>query len=983
MKKRIIALLIALAMLLSLMPTVAEDWLDLDALMQDIELEEQQNGLSAKRFVESLALLPEKTALYTDEALEDLFGTLNKETIAYVIERKEGEVPKEDTLLVAVAVKGSLELLYCLAGETVALTPDEANAPGVGYQVPGTNVWLNEADIALAERPEQEEVPVDEIEVPDFVFDDLFDQTEVLDQDDKATVQIITDVADVITTVGEYVTVSVEASGVASYQWQWSADGTNWNNNTGSGYNKASMTFKMTAAFSGRKYRCKLTGEDGSIKYTRDAVVSLPLAITSSPADQMVKNGETVTLTVKAVGAKTYQWQYSTNGNTWNNNTSAGYNKATFSFKMAKAQNGRYYRCVVTGYDGETAETEPARIFNAMAILTQPESQSVAVGGTVQLSVEAVGVATYQWQWSSNGETWTNNTSYGYNKANFSFTISAAQNGRQYRCELTDADGNVIYTKPAFIYTGLGIVAHPQSQSVRVGEYVYLTVKAVGVESYQWQWTKDGGVTWNNNTGTGYNTAMIGFKMQSSFVGRQYRCKLTGADGTVLYTDPATLYTGIVIVTEPHNVVANVGDTITLSVEAMGVDTYQWPWSSNGETWTNNTGAGYNKAEFSFKMGAAQNGRQYRCELSDADGNVKYTKAVVLSTPVNITAQPESVVALAGETVTFTVVATGVQAYQWQWSADGETWKNNTSAGCKTATFSFKMGAAQSGRQYRCALTGYDDEVVYTEPATLLIGMQITTQPEAVQVWPVGDTVALSLKASGAKSYQWQYSTNGGDTWSNNGSTGNKTDTMTFKMTASLNGRQFRCKVTGYDDTVDYCNIVTIYVPVTITVDVSAVPVDIGDTVSLSVTAAGVKSYQWQYSTDDGATWRNNTSAGYNTNAFSFTMTAAMEGRMYRCELTGYDDEVTYTSAVTIVTVAASEFTYTKTSDGTGMVITGYLGNSTSVVVPARINNLPVKEIGAHAFEGNTTITSIDLPDSVLYIREAAFKNCTNLAQMN
>lgn len=60
-------------------------------------------------------------------------------------------------------------------------------------------------------------------------------------------------------------------------------------------------------------------------------------------------------------------------------------------------------------------------------------------------------------------------------------------------------------------------------------------------------------------------------------------------------------------------------------------------------------------------------------------------------------------------------------------------------------------------------------------------------------------------------------------------------------------------------------------------------------------------------------------------------------------------------------------------------VITGYHGEDKSITVPASIDGYPVVKIGDGAFEGNTTITDVRLPDSVTEIGARAFKNCTAL----
>lgn len=60
-------------------------------------------------------------------------------------------------------------------------------------------------------------------------------------------------------------------------------------------------------------------------------------------------------------------------------------------------------------------------------------------------------------------------------------------------------------------------------------------------------------------------------------------------------------------------------------------------------------------------------------------------------------------------------------------------------------------------------------------------------------------------------------------------------------------------------------------------------------------------------------------------------------------------------------------------------IITGYNGSEAYLTIPGTINGYPVVKIGDSAFEGNTTITEVYLPDSVEEIGAKAFKNCTEL----
>ena len=47
-----------------------------------------------------------------------------------------------------------------------------------------------------------------------------------------------------------------------------------------------------------------------------------------------------------------------------------------------------------------------------------------------------------------------------------------------------------------------------------------------------------------------------------------------------------------------------------------------------------------------------------------------------------------------------------------------------------------------------------------------------------------------------------------------------------------------------------------------------------------------------------------------------------------------------------------------------------------------KIAGLPVVRIGASAFEGNTALTTVDLPDCIQTIGTRAFANCTNLSEI-
>ena len=98
-----------------------------------------------------------------------------------------------------------------------------------------------------------------------------------------------------------------------------------------------------------------------------------------------------------------------------------------------------------------------------------------------------------------------------------------------------------------------------------------------------------------------------------------------------------------------------------------------------------------------------------------------------------------------------------------------------------------------------------------------------------------------------------------------------------------------------------------------------------------------------------------------------------------RLDLTNWDWN-TKTGATFTVTVAAA--TNTFYFDETTGTITKYVETDTVVVIPSKINGVPVETIGNTAFQ-NSAVTSVTIPDSVTAIYSGAFANCSQLTNIS
>ena len=241
---------------------------------------------------------------------------------------------------------------------------------------------------------------------------------------------------------GKTVTFSVVATGATSYQWQ-TYNNSKWTNLSWTGATTNKMTFTSDAKYSGKKFRCVIS--DGKNKIATDTVVFKVLSIKTQPTTQYVIEGKTVTFSVDAPGAATYQWQ-TYNNSKWTNLSWTGATTNKMTFTSAPKYSGKKFRCVIS--DGKNKIATDTVVFRTLSIKTQPTSQSVVEGETVTLSIDAPGAASYQWQ-TYNGAKWANLSWTGANTSQLKFVSDWKYNGKKFRCVVKDSAGNSLASNEA------------------------------------------------------------------------------------------------------------------------------------------------------------------------------------------------------------------------------------------------------------------------------------------------------------------------------------------------------------------------------------------------------------------------------------------------------------------------------------------------------------------------------------------------------
>ena len=499
-------------------------------------------------------------------------------------------------------------------------------------------------------------------------------------------------------------------------------------------YDSATKSIKVAAGLSEGTYKAVFKVSNGlanlDTRFNFTVTVKDNFSISTQPADKNLKVGSTAKFTVAALGeGLSYQWYYRTSSSgSWQTTSLTGNKTATLSVKVTEGRNGYQYRCKVTDAKNRDIYSDPATLTVKTSITTQPADQNLAVGSTAKFSVEATGAGlSYQWYYrTSSSGSWKTTSLTGAKTTTLSVKVTEARNGYQYRCKITDANGKNTYSKAATL-TVQGkpvITSQPSSRTASVGESVTFSVSATGATAYQWYWRKNADASWAKSTATGCTTATLTIEATSARNGYQYRCAVTNASGTV-YSNAATrtIESKPVITSQPVSRTASAGESVTFSVSATDAILYQWYWRKSADSsWAKSTATGCTSSTLTIEATSSRNGYQYRCAVTNGSGTVYSNAATltVVSKPV-ITTQPSDKTASVGDTVKFTVKATGASSYQWYWRKNAnDTWKKSTATGCTTATLSIEATTTRSGYQYRCVVTNASGSVT-SEFATLTV----------------------------------------------------------------------------------------------------------------------------------------------------------------------------------------------------------------------------------------------------------------------
>jgi GEVED domain len=561
-----------------------------------------------------------------------------------------------------------------------------------------------------------------------------------------------------------------------SFQWQSSADSTNWNNISGA-TGDSLRTAQSITSFYRRRIACS-SFENFSIPVKVSSIVLQGGTAAATVATHTCGQGEfAVTITGGTAGS--YQWQQSADSIIWNNISGA-----TAAILTTSATATGFYRRQVSCPGGNSAFSSGARV-----IVTAPMGGSAQAADSVHCGSNNILVTVngssyntglgFQWQSSPDGNNWTNINGASTDSLR-TLLFSDTWYRRQTGCGSFTAFSTA---KKVAIKAPLAGQATANAGSVNCGDSVTLgnTLNIAG-HTYQWQQSSDS-IAWNNingATGSTYTARPIG----TTWYRRSANCGGLGNVSVPVKVSFNAMDGGIT-----NDIGSNYGCPVyqaIFSVSGGSIGSYQWQQSTDSTNWNDIPGA--TTAQIYYEPQQPVN--WFRRKVTCVNGNFAFSvpskiaydgpsaSYIVISPPFDTVSCSNPHIQLAafgllsGSTITFT----------WQKSLDSVSWVDVT----PPLSVFYADIYPNVTAYYRCKTSCVSLSTYSNVKKIVVIGSasnNSTTVRGTGRICP-GSSFTVTVTNAGDTTnatYQWQRSSNG-SSWTDIG--GATTSILTTSQTA-------------------------------------------------------------------------------------------------------------------------------------------------------------------------------------------------------
>ncbi|HLO66813.1 MAG TPA: immunoglobulin domain-containing protein [Holophaga sp.] len=550
--------------------------------------------------------------------------------------------------------------------------------------------------------------------------------------------------------------------------------------------------------------------------------------ILAQPKGMYIQTGKPFALAVTTTGkpAPAYQWM---KGGT----SIQGATLPEYKVAAATAADSGAYTVRITNAQGSvTSEAATVTVLDLPVITADPVAVTTGAGMGATLQVTATGGAPLSYQWMRDGQAVSGATS-----ATYAIAAAAPTNAGTYTVTVSNPVG--VATSKAATITVVPplVVTAPASAAVVDGGMVSFSVTPAGLAPYTFQWLKNGVAI----TGAQASTYAIPAALWATENGAQYACTVTDALNRTVTTAFATVTVTPIapaVTADPADLALMAGEPATFTVGISGTlpIAYQWYNGSTpvaGATSNTLTLAAVTKADEGL----------YWVKATNAAGTVSTKYAKLSVNPLLSVSGPANQSVNDGATATFSVVATGVAPYTYQWYRGATLVTGAQSASYTTPA---TVWATDNGAQFTCKVSDSLARTVTSSAATLVVvpaAPAITSQP-ADKAVTAGTAATFSVTATGTAPLGYQWYLKGAAV------TGATSSTWTLSSPAVADtGSVYVVVSNGAGQTVTSSTVtLTVTAPPspTISVHPASKTVTAPDGATFSVTASGGSlNYQW------------------------------------------------------------------------------------------------------------------------------------------
>lgn len=526
-------------------------------------------------------------------------------------------------------------------------------------------------------------------------------------------------------------------------------------------------------------------------------------------------------------------------------------------------------------------------------ITMQPVDRQTKAGETVTFEAAAQGEGlTYQWYYkkpdSSRWSVWNS-----HDTPVTSAPANPTWNGMRVYCRITDSSGNSVATRAALISLSEPVVMTAQPVDVRLnlGETAYFRVEAKGKGKlkYQWYYRKSNSELWTKWKGhTASDTEAVA---NNSWNGMQVFCLVTDSAGSSVPSDFATVTVidSPTVILQPRSTRITQSDLAAFTVNG-GTEglVYQWFYIPAGG-FTGVKMMGRNDPTLTLSVDESWNGSQVYCRLKSPGGSMVFSdRAEIISgeKPI-ITSQPQSVVSKVGNSMKFSVKASGDELrYRWFFR-----YKNSSGwfplAGYTTQKISLRAVHMLSGGEIRCEVTDGRGNKAVSQPAQIIVNDQTDIiLPSRNVTASSGETVKIRADADTQDvSFRWYVRKSGDFGWKEiAGQTGSE---FSGVADPSWHRMQIQCMATAVDGSSYWLPAADITINDIFTLKASpkSITARSGDNAVFSVKAAGRGlNYQWLRKADGSDKWVR--WQGQNASSVKLPAETSWHRMTVRCDVT-------------------------------------------------------------------------------------------------